>query len=128
MYVKSINEVTLLGSVGKEPMVKNFGERVNVQFSLATNESYKNQDGEWVKNTTWHNVTVWGKPAEDAASELHKGSTVLVRGKLQQRKWDDQQGQTHYVTEINAFNVILILVPRKDGGAQQQQQPEDLPY
>lgn len=103
------NKVQLIGYVGMNPEVKTFGEgKTRVQFSIATNESYKNKNGEKVEETQWHNIVVWGKGAELASSLIKKGVEIAVEGKLTSRKYDDKDGNTRYITEI-VMNEFLLL-------------------
>ena len=103
------NKVQLIGNVGMTPEVKTFGEgKTRVHFSIATNESYKNKNGEKVDETQWHNIVVWGKGAELAASLIKKGAEIAIEGKLTSRKYDDKDGNTRYVTEV-VMNSFLLL-------------------
>jgi len=78
------------------------------KFSIATNESYKNQKGERVTDTQWHNVVAWGKTAEIVESYVTKGKEVAVEGKLTTRSWDDKDGNKRYTTEV-VCNELLLL-------------------
>lgn len=99
----SVNKVTLLGNLGKDPEVRSFanGGKV-VNFSVATSETWKDkQSGERKERTEWHNVAVYAEPAANFAEQyLRKGSKVYLEGKLETRKWQDQAGQDRYTTEI----------------------------
>lgn len=96
---KTINKVELNGFVGINPEVKTL-ENGNTltRFSIATSESYKDKNGVWVEDTTWHNIIMWG--AKTGAEELKKGSRVQIIGKLKNRQYTDKQGVVKYVTEI----------------------------
>jgi single-strand DNA-binding protein len=98
----SVNKVTLLGYMGKDPDVRfTPGGQAVANFSLATDESYKNNEGEKVKKTEWHNLVVWGKSVEAFVQPyLHKGDLIYVEGKLQTRKWETKDGETKNTTEI----------------------------
>ena len=78
------------------------------KFSLATNDSYMNSNGDKVEETEWHNVVAWNKTAELVGSFLEKGKEVALEGKLTTRSWDDEKGQKRYITEI-VCNEILFL-------------------
>jgi single-strand DNA-binding protein len=78
------------------------------KFSLATNDSYTNSNGEKVEETEWHNIIAWNKTAELAESFLEKGKEVAIEGKLTTRSWDDDKGQKRYITEV-VCNEILFL-------------------
>lgn len=100
---KSINKVELNGYVGMEPQVVTLrsGSKV-MRITLATHESFKKKTGEWVSNTTWHNVIMWNKVAEMAHAFLKKGSRVTLKGKLVSREYTDKQGIKRMVSEIVA--------------------------
>ena len=103
------NRVQLIGNLGSDPEVKEFnGDRKMARFSIATNESYKNNDGKKVEETQWHNVVAWGKTAEIVEKYLKKGKEVAIEGKLIHRSYDDQNGNKKYVTEV-VVNELLML-------------------
>ncbi len=111
-----INKVILIGNLGKDPDVTTFENGVKVaNVTVATTESYKDQDGNWVEQTEWHNVVLWRWLAE---RNLVKGDTVYIEGKLKTRNWDDMDGVKHYVTEVLADKIIR-LTPRREQGAYQ---------
>lgn len=94
------NSVHLLGNLGKDVEVLTFGTGMKkATVSLATTEYYKNQKGELVKNTQWHNLVAWGKTAEIMANQLAKGNTIALHGSIQYRSYD-ANGQTRQITEI----------------------------
>ena len=103
------NKVQLIGRIGQAPEIKTLdgGNKV-ANFSLATNESYKNKKGEKVDSTTWHNVTAWGNVATIIEKYVVKGQEVAIEGKLQNRKYDDKNGVTHYVTDIVANEIQMF--------------------
>jgi single-strand DNA-binding protein len=108
------NQVRLIGNLGMTPEIKNFdGGKTMAKFSLATNESYKNANGERVQETQWHNVVAWGKTAELAAQLLKKGSEVAIEGKLLNRSYEDQKGVKHYVTEIQLNEFVIFGQAKK---------------
>lgn len=78
------------------------------RMSIATNERYKNAQGEYVTETQWHNVIAWGKVAEIAEKLLSKGSEVVVEGKLVHRNYTDKEGVKKYVTEVELYNILLM--------------------
>lgn len=105
----SINRVTLMGNVGKDPEVRFTQAGIAVAgFSLATTESYKDKEGNWQDRTEWHNISVWGKSAEFAGEHIKKGFKVFLEGKLETRKWQDKNGNDRYTTEIKATHVELL--------------------
>jgi single-strand DNA-binding protein len=117
MAGKSVNKVTLLGNLGKDPEVKYTPQGTAVaKLALATNERYKDKDGQWQDRTEWHNVVLWQRLAEIAGEYLKKGSKVYIEGKLQTRSWEDKQtNQKRYMTEVVA-NDLVLLGGRGEGG------------
>jgi single-strand DNA-binding protein len=108
------NKVQLIGRLGKDPELVQFEEgKTKASFPLATNEVYKNPAGERMERTQWHDVVVWGKLSEVAASYLQKGSEVAVEGRLTYRTYEDAEGHTRYVTEVVA-NELLLLEKRSE--------------
>jgi single-strand DNA-binding protein len=98
-----INKVTLVGNLGKDPELKTLESGATVaQFSVATNENYKDKNGEWQTITEWHNVVVWREQADRAAGQLKKGHMVFVEGKITNRKYQAADGTDRYVTDIVA--------------------------
>jgi single-strand DNA-binding protein len=107
--MSGLNRVTLLGNLGKDPESKHLENgRTRVTFTLATNEVYKNKEGEKVSNTEWHNVVLWSPLAEIAAKYLNKGKQVFIEGKLTSRSYLDKEGQTKYITEVVGQNMVLL--------------------
>ncbi len=117
MAGKSVNKVILLGNLGKDPEVKYTPQGTPVaKLALATNERYKDKDGQWQDRTEWHNVVLWQRLAEIAGEYLKKGGKVYIEGRLQTRSWDDKQtGQKKYMTEVVASDLVL-LGGRGEGG------------
>jgi single-strand DNA-binding protein len=113
----SVNKVILVGRLGKDPETRytSSGQAV-CNFTLATDETYKDRAGERQKRTEWHRIVVWAKQAEIAQQYLHKGSLVYVEGRIQTRQWDDREGQKRTTTEIVATN-FRMLGSRGDGSA-----------
>lgn len=113
----SINKVTLLGRIGKEPEFRSFdNDRAVVQFSMATSENYKDKSGEWQEITTWHNIVGWNnlsakvKKITDSGTQV-KGMQVLVEGKIKNRSYDDKDGNKKYITEIEATSINIFGAP-----------------
>jgi single-strand DNA-binding protein len=117
MAGKSLNRVTLIGNLGKDPEVKFTPSGTPVaKIALATNERFKDKNGEWQDRTEWHNVVLWQRLAEIAGEYLKKGGKVYIEGRLQTRSWDDKQtNQKKYMTEVVASDLIL-LGGRGEGG------------
>ncbi len=112
---RGVNKAILVGTLGRDPEVKyTAGGSAVVNVSVATNESWKDKNtGENVEKTEWHRIVIFGKLAEIAAQYLKKGSQVYFEGKIQTRKWQDQNGQDRYTTEIVA-NEMQMLGGRAD--------------
>lgn len=103
------NKVQLIGHVGNDPEIKNLeGDRKLANLTLATNETYRNDQGEKVVETQWHKVVAWGKSAELIEKYVTKGKEIAVEGKLVHRSYDDKDGQKRYVTEV-VINELLLL-------------------
>jgi single-strand DNA-binding protein len=107
------NKVQLIGNVGNNVEVKNIenGKKL-AKFSIATNESYKNNAGEKITDTTWHTVVAWGKVAEIAEKYLQKGTEVAVEGKLQNKTFTDKEGIKRTIYEIQ-INELLLLSSKR---------------
>ena len=118
MAGKSVNKVILIGNLGKDPEVKYTPSGTPVaKLALATNERYKDKDGQWQDRTEWHNVVLWQRLAEIAGEYLKKGGKVYIEGRLQTRSWDDKQtNQKKYMTEVVAHDLVL-LSGRSEGSA-----------
>ena len=101
------NSVQLIGRLGKDPEVKEFGKGKKASFSIATNDSYKNLKGEKVEDTQWHNVVIWGKLADVAGKYLKKGSEICVEGKLIHRAYD-AKGEKRFITEISVNDFVFL--------------------
>jgi len=117
-----VNQIFLIGKAGKDAEAKDTknGKRFAF-FSIATNEGYYDSDHKrqelcpkWVDKTEWHSVIVFGKLADIAASDIRKGDTVAVNGKLQTRKWEDKDGNQKQQTEVVALE--FVVQPKKQQG------------
>lgn len=108
--MRGVNKVILVGNLGKDPEVQYLDNNVSVaRFSLATNDSYKDKDGNRVDQTEWHNIVAWRGLAKVAEDFLKKGSRIYLEGKIRTRSWDDKQTQEkRYATEIVADNFIML--------------------
>jgi len=112
-----INKVILVGRVGKDPEVRHLDNNsVVASFTLATNESYKNKNGEKVTNTEWHNIVVWRSLAEIAGRYIKKGTMLYVEGKIRTRSWNDKDGNKRYTTEIEADNFQMLSARSDESG------------
>ncbi|HOU02013.1 MAG TPA: single-stranded DNA-binding protein [Bacteroidales bacterium] len=103
------NRVQLIGNLGQDPEIKTLesGKKV-AHFTIATNDAYKNSEGQKVEETTWHNIVAWNGLAERAAKYLKKGKQVAVDGRINYRSYEDKKGVTKYITEI-VLNELLLL-------------------
>ena len=117
---KSLNKVMLIGHVGKDPEVRFTGSGTPVaSFSLATNESWKDAEGNQQERTDWHNIIAWKKLAEICGEWLKKGSKVYIEGRIQTRDYDDKNtGAKKYITEITASSMIMLSDNRKGGATE----------
>lgn len=106
----TINKVILLGRLGGDPEIRTTANGSAVaNFNLATNHNYKdNQTGEWREGTEWHRVTLFSRAAEVARDYLRKGSLAYIEGRIQTRKWQDQNGMDRYTTEIIGDRMEMI--------------------
>ncbi len=118
-----INKVTLIGNLGGDPEIRTLDSGTPVgRFSLATNENYKDKEGNWQSQTEWHNVVVWRDLADRAKNNLKKGMMVYVEGKISYRKYTDKDNQERTATDIVA-NAVRILEKREGGGTQDNRFP-----
>jgi single-strand DNA-binding protein len=113
----SVNKVILVGRLGRDPETRyTGGGQAVANFSVATDETYKDKNGERQKRTEWHKIVVWGKQAEIAQQYLKKGSLIFIEGRIQSREWQDKEGQKRTSFEIVATN-FRMLGGRADGAA-----------
>lgn len=99
----------LVGNLGADPEVRTLGSGTKVaRLRIATSEAYTNKEGERITNTEWHSVNVWRGLAEVAERYLKKGNQVYIEGKLRTRTYEDKEGNTRYVTEIEADNMTML--------------------
>lgn len=104
-----LNKVMLIGNLTANPELKKTKNGQNVvSFSIATNRSYKDKEGQWVSQAEFHSVVAWAGLAERISQYCTKGKKVYIEGRMQTRTWDDNNGITHYKTEVVADNVIFL--------------------
>jgi single-strand DNA-binding protein len=119
----SVNKVILIGNLGRDPELRYTKEgRAVGNFTLATNERWRDRDGNSQERTEWHRIVVWGKDAENCAQFLQKGRSAYVEGRLQTREWEDRDGNKRQTTEIVAQNVTF-LGGRGEGGPRSTSSP-----
>ncbi len=126
MASRGVNKVILVGNLGNDPEVRYMpnGEAV-ANLSIATSESWKDKQGQLQEKTEWHKLTAYRKLAEIIGEYVKKGSRLYVEGKLQTRKWQDQQGNDRYTTEVIISEMQMLggNENKGAGSAQQQSQP-----
>ncbi len=103
------NSVRLIGHLGVDPKpLKLESGNSKASFTLATNDYYRDKNGEKVEETQWHNIVAYGKTADVAEKFLKKGSQIAIAGKLTNRQWDGKDGAKHYITEVIASQIHLL--------------------
>ncbi|MCX6141738.1 MAG: single-stranded DNA-binding protein [Ignavibacteriales bacterium] len=140
MASRSVNKVTLIGNLGKDPELRYTSSGVAVAtFSMATSESWKDPEGNTQERTQWHSIVAWRKLAEIVGEYLKKGSKVYLEGRLQYRNYDDKNGVKRYVTEIVMDEMVMLdsrgggASPQADAGSSQLPEEsggkvDDLPF
>lgn len=135
MAARGINKAILIGNLGIDPEMRATGNGTHVcNFTLATSDTWTDKDtGERKERTEWHRIVLWGKLAEIAEQYLRKGSKVYIEGSLRTRKWQGQDGQDRYTTEIHANQMNMLgggseerSTPRGQPAATTQQPPADI--
>lgn len=124
----SVNKVTLVGNLGKDPIVKKFDNgKAVAQFSLATNEKYKDKTGNPVTKTEWHNIVMWSPLAEIAEKYLKKGNQVYLEGKIETREYQDPKDTaiTKRISEIIVRDMTLIGTPNTGGSSYEPAPPAE---
>ena len=113
------NKVSLIGHLGVDPKVTELPNgRKKVQFTLATNDFYRNAKGEKVVDTQWHNIVTWGSNAEFAGKYLKKGMEVTVEGRLTYREYEDKKGEKRYFTEVVVDNILILRGNRQEAAVE----------
>ena len=103
------NKVQLIGNLGNAPEVRTTatGKKL-ARFSIATNETYKNTNGERVTETHWHHLVAWGKVADIVAKYLQKGKEVAIEGKLMNRQYESKSGEKKFITEVLVQELLIL--------------------
>ena len=134
MQKSSVNKVIIVGNLGQDPEARFTPQGTAVtNLSIATNESWKNQEGQIQDRTEWHRVVLYGKMAETASEYMRKGSMVYVEGRLRTKEWEDQNQIKRKTTEVMCDN-FTMLGRRGDNQPSQNNRPEssaeddDLPF
>ena len=114
---RGINKVILIGNLGADPELKYTASGTPVcTFRLATNESFKDREGNQQERTEWHRIVAWAKLGEIAAQYLSKGRQVYIEGSIRTRSWEDQSGERKYMTEIVARDIQFLGGQAQGGG------------
>ena len=121
----SINKVTLIGFVAKDPEIREAQGKKVATFTLATSERFKDKNGEVKENTEWHNIVCW-RQAEYVEKYITKGALLYIEGRLRTRSWDDNNGVKRYVTEI-ITNELQSLDRKRDNQTDHQSAPQQKP-
>ena len=108
--MKSVrNSVQLIGNLGMDPEVKEVSNGNKMaRFSMATSENYRNQKGEKITETQWHNIIIWGKLAEVAEKYLKKGKQIAVEGKLETNSYEDKDGNRKFFTQVKVNDLLML--------------------
>lgn len=127
----SVNKAILIGRLGRDPELRYTpGGRAVASFSLATTERWTGQDGQKNESTTWHNIVAWGRQAEVMKEYLSKGRMVYIEGRIDNRSYDDKEGNKRYISEVVVQN-FQFLESRGDSGGSaaphDQPPPADVP-
>lgn len=112
--MNDLNRTTLLGRLGQKPELKKTGSGISVcTLSIATNETWRDANGNEKKKTTWHRVSCWRKLAEWCAEKLPVGARLLVEGPTEERSYTDKTGAKHFAQEVRAFTVVWTDQPKR---------------
>ena len=123
-----INKAILIGNLGADPEMRYTQSGTPVAtFNLATTERFKGQDGQLQENTEWHKIVAWQRLAEICGEYLQKGSRVYIEGRIQTRKWQDQNGQDRYTTEIVAREMKMLSARGEGRPSSSREEKEPFP-
>ena len=115
-----LNKAIIIGNLGADPDIRHTQSGTQVaSFNVATTERWKDKSGQNQESTEWHRIVAWQRLAEICGEYLHKGSRVYIEGKIQTRKWEDQNGNDRYTTEIIAREMKMLDKRESSGGDQQ---------
>lgn len=129
--MQGVNKVILVGTVGKDPEVHYIDNGIPyARFSLATNESYKNKNGEKTTITEWHNIVVWRGLAEIAEKYIKKGEPLYIEGQIRSRSYDDKKGNKRDITEIAGKSIVMLGKPpqNKENNTEEQEKSRQIDY
>src|SRR3972149_5479617 len=123
--MKSLNKVMLIGNLTKDPELKYTPQGTAVcSFTVATNREWKDSTGQAKSEATFNRVVAWGKLGENISQYAKKGGRIYIEGRISNRSWVDQQGATHYMTEIVASDMVLLDSRPADMGPAEPPEPE----
>lgn len=108
------NKVNLIGRLGITPEIRENNGHISTRFSLATNEPYRNKQGEWIDNTQWHNIIIWGVMAERFVRSAEKGMEVAIEGKLVHKQYLSKTGEKRYSTDVEVNDFFLLNMKKKN--------------
>jgi len=124
--MSGVNKVILIGNLGTDPEVRTLESGAKVaNFNIATNEVYKDKNGDKQERTEWHRIVMWRGLAEIAEKYLKKGNKIFLEGRLRTRQWEDKDGVTKYTTEVYGDNMLMLGGKGQDGPQGQSQQPNE---
>jgi single-strand DNA-binding protein len=123
---RSLNKVLLIGNVGKDPEIRYTPAGVPVaQFSLATNETWRDKEGQLQESTEWHTIVAWRNLAELAERHIQRGTRLFVEGRIRSRSYEDSSGTKRYVFEIIADSIILLDGRKEQGTSSPPDSPPE---
>ncbi|MGJ1266911.1 single-stranded DNA-binding protein [Sphingobacterium spiritivorum] len=126
------NSIQLVGRLGIDPVIKATAKGSKMaQLRLATNEVYKNAQGEWVENVLWHNLVVWGNLTQVVEHRCFKGTQIMIEGMLTYRDYEDKEGNKKFVTEVKVRQLQILdknSNPKDHADLLQEQVEQDLPF
>ena len=134
MQKSSVNKVILVGNLGQDPESRFTPQGTAVtNLSIATNESWKDQNGDIQERTEWHRVVMYGRMAETAVEYMRKGQMVYIEGRLNTREWEDQNQVKRKTTEIRCDNFTMLGrrgdgKPQNSGAGNSEKVDDDLPF
>lgn len=118
----SVNKVVIIGNLGADPEVRQGAGGDSIcTLSVATSERFLDRRGQQQEHTEWHRVVLFRRLAEVAGEYLTKGSSVYIEGKIKTRRWQDDQGQDRYTTEIQALEMKMLDRNRSENGARREE-------
>ncbi len=121
-----LNKAILIGNLGRDPEVRYTpGGLAVANFSMATSETWTNKEGEKETRTEWHRIVAWGKLGEICGEYLSKGKQIYIEGRIQNREWEDKEGNKRYTTEITASQ-MLMLGSRESAGESRPSPSSDM--